>query len=118
MTDVVVTYTDRQTQVNGRFVNGVGQPASEYRVLVFTADRTRWSSPVLLRRWSASSRAAVDGTFHVMGLPPGEYYVCAMTEGAQAATFDSAFFDSIVPQSITITLAEGATVTQTFKVGG
>lgn len=116
--DVVVTYTDRKTQVNGRFVDAAGQPASEYRVLVFTTNRTLWASPVLLRRWSASSRAAVDGTFHVTGLPPGEYYVCAMTEGAQAATFDTAFFDSIVPQSIKITLAEGATVTQTFKVGG
>jgi hypothetical protein len=118
LTDVVVTYTDRKTQVNGRFVDRTGQPASEYRVLVFTTNRAMWTSPVLLQRLAASSRAAVDGSFHVTGLPPGEYYVCAMTEGAQAVTFDNAFFESIIPQSIKITLAEGTTVTQTFRVGG
>jgi hypothetical protein len=117
VTGVVVTYSDRHTQLDGRLTDKAGQPVSQFRVLVFTISRERWTSRVL-QRWVASVRAGLDGTFRVVGLPPGEYYVCAFVDAAQSPPPDEALLTSLVPASLKITLADGATVTQTFKVGG
>jgi len=114
---VVVTYTDRSTLLNGRLVDAGGQAASQFRVVVFTTNRARWSARGL-RRWSASIRAGTDGSFRVSGLPPGQYYLCAVVDDGQAQTNDAKFLESVVPTSTTMTLVAGETQTQTFRVGG
>jgi hypothetical protein len=113
----VVTYSDRHTALDGQLTNAAGQPVSQFRVLVFSSNHDRWA-PTVLPRWMASVRAGVDGSFRIVGLPPGEYYVCALVEAAQPPTADEAFLTSLVPASIKIVLADGETHTQTFKVGG
>jgi uncharacterized protein (DUF2141 family) len=113
----VVTYTDRQAALEGQLTNAAGQPVSQFRVLVFSSNHDRWV-PAVLPRWMASVRAGVDGSFRIVGLPAGEYYVCALVDGAQPPTADEAFLTSLVSASIKITLVDGETHTQTFKVGG
>ena len=114
---VVMTYTDRRTELDGQLRDATGQPVSDFRVLVFSTTQEHWATKIL-PRWTASVRAAADGTFRIGGLPPGEYYVCAFVDAGQAPSPDSALLTSLVPASIKITLAEGETHTQTFKVGG
>ena len=117
VSDIVVTYTDRHTTLDGRLVDGSGQPVSQFRVLVFTTNRALWSSRAL-RRWNASVRAGADGSFRVSGLPPGQYYVCAFVDSGESQAPDAALLESLAPSSITIALVDGETHTQTFKVGG
>jgi hypothetical protein len=113
----VATYTDHHTTLEGQLTNAAGQPVSQFRVLVFSSNHDRWA-PTVLPRWMASVRAGVDGSFRIVGLPAGEYYVCALVDGAQPPTADEAFLTSLVSASIKITLVDGETHTQTFKVGG
>jgi hypothetical protein len=117
LTDVVVTYSDRQTELDGRLIDVNGQPASQFRVVVFSTNRERWALPAL-QRWIASIRAGVDGSFRVTGLPPGEYYVSAFTDNAQSQQDVGAILESLAPASIKITLADGEKHAQTFRVGG
>jgi hypothetical protein len=114
---VVVTYTDRHTELDGQLRDAAGQPVSDFRVFAFSTNRDRWVTKIL-PRWMASVRASVDGSFRIIGLPAGEYYVCAFVDGAQPPAPDEALLTTLVPASIKITLAEGETHTQTFKVGG
>lgn len=113
----VVTYTDRHTALEGQLTSAAGQPVSQFRVLVFSSNKDRWV-PKVLPRWMASVRAGVDGSFRIVGLPAGEYYVCALVDGAQPPAADEAFLTSLVSASIKIMLMDGETHTQTFKVGG
>jgi hypothetical protein len=117
ISNAVVTYSDRHSALEGQLINAAGQPVSQYRVLVFSSNHDQWL-PSVLPRWMAAVRAGVDGSFRIVGLPAGEYYVCALLDGAQPPPADEAFLSSLAPAAIKIVLADGETHRQTFKVGG
>ena len=59
--------------ISGHVTDATSAPVSNYTVVVFPTDRTKWSvTPRLLRL----ARPAEDGSFEV-SLPPGEYWVAA-----------------------------------------
>jgi len=60
--------------ISGHVTDAMSAPVSNYTVVVFPTDRTKWSvTPRLLRL----ARPAEDGSFEVSSLPPGEYWVAA-----------------------------------------
>jgi len=60
--------------ISGHVTDATSAPVSNYTVVVFPTDRTKWSvTPRLLRL----ARPAEDGSFEVSSLPPGEYWVAA-----------------------------------------
>lgn len=77
VTDVVVTLTDRPAQLAGTVRDDSGVKDARARVLVFPADRTRWTQVSAGRRLS-NAVVSKDGTFTVTGLPAGEYFVVAV----------------------------------------
>ena len=59
--------------ISGHVTDATSAPVSNYTVVVFPTDRTKWSvTPRLLKL----ARPAEDGSFDV-SLPPGEYWVAA-----------------------------------------
>jgi hypothetical protein len=117
LTGVVVTYTDRRTELNGTLVDAKGQPVAQFVLFAFSTNRARWDTDSV-GRWTTSARAGADGTFRFIGLPPGEYYVCALTELDPAQRSDAAFLETLVAASYKVTLSEGEKKSQTFRVGG
>jgi carboxypeptidase family protein len=70
--------------ISGHVTDATSAPVSNYTVVVFPTDRTKWSvTPRLLRL----ARPAEDGSFEVSSLPPGEYWVAATdpVEGADVS---------------------------------
>jgi hypothetical protein len=60
--------------ISGHVTDATSAPVSNYTVIVFPTDRTKWSvTPRLFR----VARPAQDGSFEVSSLPPGEYWVAA-----------------------------------------
>jgi len=60
--------------ISGHVTDATSAPVSNYTVVVFPTDRTKWSvTPRLLKL----ARPAEDGSFEVRSLPPGEYWVAA-----------------------------------------
>jgi len=119
LTDVEVTLTNRGAEVSGMAVDPRGQPAAEYTVIVFAADRDRWTTH---SRFLKSARSEPDGTFRVRGLPTGEYFVAALQRtqipGGPDAWQDPAFLEAIVPTAARVTLTEGQTSTATPRLVG
>jgi uncharacterized protein (DUF2141 family) len=113
ITGVVLTYTERRTQVTGTLQTPAGAPATEYFIVVFTAER-RWWRPD--GRRVAFSRPATDGQFVVRDLPPGEYYIAALTDLDTGSWQSPEFLDQVVPGSLRFTLAEGETQTQDLRI--
>ena len=80
--DVVITFTDRLSEVSGtvRAADGGPLPADrEASVLVFPVDRALWldngANPLRMR----TIRVTSDGAFVARGLIPGEYFAVAST---------------------------------------
>jgi hypothetical protein len=60
--------------ISGHVTDATSAPVSNYTVVVFPTDRTKWS---VMPRLFRLARPAEDGSFEVSSLPPGEYWVAA-----------------------------------------
>lgn len=61
--------------ISGHVTDSASAPVGNYSVVVFSTDRTTWSTRSRVLRLA---RPAQDGSFEVASLPPGEYWVAAI----------------------------------------
>ena len=116
VSDLVVTFTDRVTELSGSLVDGAGRPAPEYYVIVFGTDARHWRQG---SRWlRPPTRPGTDGRFRMTGLPAGDYYLAALPEFDQNEWHTPGFLEQVVPGAIPITLAEGEHRTQDIRLAG
>ena len=114
--DVVVTFTDRASEISGNLLDAAGRAAPEYYVFLFPTDKTMWTPAS--RRFRAPTRPANDGRFRFAALPPGEYYLAALTDFDEKDLLDVSFIEQILPAAIKITLGEGEKKVQDLKIAG
>jgi hypothetical protein len=76
----------------------------------------RWLSP--LPRTSRAVKLGSDGSYRIVGLPPDEYYLAALTSLDPVQVTDPVFLEQLVSASLRITLAEGEKKTQDLRIGG
>ncbi len=112
---IVVTFTDRPTELSGRLVDAKGKPTPEYWVVAFTTDRTFWTPG---SRRVRTTKPDFDGKFKLVGLPPGDYYMVAITDLDQADMSDATFLEQLAAASFKVTLADGEKKTQELKLSG
>ena len=101
---VVVTFTDRRTELSGSLQTATGAPASDVFVIAYAADRKYWLPSA--RRVQAT-RPDVNGHYAIRDLPPGEYFISAVTDVDQDEWQDPAFLEKLLPASAKVTIAEG-----------
>ena len=117
VSDAVVTFTDKTAEVSGTLLDAAGKPTSDFSVLLFSADRTQWFQRS--RRFRAPARAGTNGKFKFINLPPGDYYVAALTDFEQADLNNAAFLEQVAATgAIKITVAEGEKKTQDLRLAG
>jgi len=115
-TGVVVTFTDQVTQLTGTLTDRTGRPAPSYFVIAYTTNAAHWRQQ---SRWLRQpTRPASDGKFVINGLPPGEYYLAALSEFNQQEWYTPEFLQQLVPMSLKFTLAEGEKKVQDLKLAG
>jgi hypothetical protein len=115
--DWTVTYTDKAPALTGTLVDRTGRAATDYYIVVFPTDRRFWTPGAGLRR-IRTTRPATDGAFTANGLPPGEYFVAALTDLESGEWNDPAFLEQLVSSSAKVTLREGETTRQDLRIGG
>ena len=76
--DVVVTLTDRATELAGTLVDAAGAPVAGYRIVAFSTNPGHWYQGG--RRLPAPVQSAADGTYRFTGLPAGTYHIAALRE--------------------------------------
>jgi hypothetical protein len=113
--DVVVTFTKATTEIRGRVLTADGQPTGGFPIVVFATERAYWTPG---SRRVTSAKPASDGTYRVRGLPPGQYYVCALSELDPNDLLDPSFLEQLAGASFTLTLAPGEARTQDLRLGG
>jgi hypothetical protein len=113
--DVVASVTDRPTEFTGTLTDAEQRAAPGYPVVVFSADRRYWRPG---SRRVTVVRPSTDGTFRLVGLPPGSYKVSAVVDLDPSDLDDAAFLDALVPVSLTVTLTDGVKTVQNLRLAG
>ncbi len=112
---VVVTFTDRVTEISGTLQDAAGKPVPDYVLLVFSTDKRFWMPQ---SRRTQQTRPESNGQFLFRNLPPGEYFITALPDLDASEWNDPAFLANLASQSPTkITLAEGEKKVQDLKIG-
>jgi Carboxypeptidase regulatory-like domain len=115
LTDLVVTFTDRVTELSGRLLDAAGRPAPGYYVVVFPTDPAQWAPGS--RRSPPPARTATDGRFAFTGLPPGAYYMTALSSVDQVDLDDPGLLKELAASATTVTLSAGEKKAPDFKFG-
>ena len=110
-----ITFTDKPTTLTGILTESGGRPATEYYILAFSSDRTHWMPG---SRRIRMTRPGTDGAFTVKGLPPGEYFLAALLDLETGEWNDPTLLEQIVKSAVKITLRDGETTTQNYRMGG
>jgi hypothetical protein len=114
VSDVVVVMSNQPTRLAGRITTAAGAPAASLFIAVFPQDRGMWSPG---GRRITSARAGTDGRWDIDGLPPGDYYIVALTHVGQDELADNAFLEQLLPSALRISLAPGQQLTQDLQIG-
>jgi hypothetical protein len=112
--DVVLTLTDRQTDLSGTLQSPSGQPTDDYYVIVFSTDHTYWTPE---SRHIQATRPGTDGRYAFRGLPPGDYRVTALVDVEPGGWFDPALLRQLTGASVAISLGAGEKKVQDLRVG-
>jgi hypothetical protein len=111
-----VTFTDARSELSGTISDTVGRAVSQLYVLVFSTDRSQWDPG---SRRTSSALANDNGAYTIQGLPPGEYYLCALTElDTTRVSSDPSYLEELVAASIKLTLGEAEKRRQDLRVSG
>jgi hypothetical protein len=109
----VITFTDRPTELTGSLLDTNGKPALEYFMVAFPVDRSLWTPQ---SRRIRSVRPGNTGSFRIRGLPPGDYYVCAMTDVEPNLLYTPAYLEPLIAASTKLNLTEGEKKVQDLKI--
>ena len=102
ITDAVVTFSDRASELSGlaRYVSG--EPFREGLVIVFSADRRKWFAN---SRRIAAVTTARDGRYVVRNLPAGEYFVTVAVGLDRNEWFDPEVLTSLAESAQRVTIS-------------
>jgi hypothetical protein len=112
--NLVLTLTDRHSELSGSLQTPSGSPAPEYFVVVMPAE------PALRipgSRRIASTRPGTDGQFKFVDLPAGSYLLVALNDLPSGELQRRDFLSEIAAGGVPITLAQGEKKVQALKIG-
>lgn len=110
---IVITFTEARTEVRGRITHASGDAATHLHVFAFPADRAQWLEG---SRRFASMRTRGDGSYAIDTLPPGDYFLAALTELDPAMQYDADFLTELTKSSLRFTLGESEKKTQDLRI--
>jgi len=113
--NVVVTFTDRQTVINGTVTGANGAPA-EGTVVIFPAAYREWISKGMSPRLMRTVRAPQKGAFTINGMPAREYLIVALADEQVPDVQNPGVFEALARAATTLTLADGETRVLSIKM--
>jgi Carboxypeptidase regulatory-like domain len=110
---MVVTMTDRMTELSGTVVDDKGKPAIEHTLLLYPADQKYW---VFQSRRIRTTRAGEDGRYSFRSVPPGEYRLATVLDPEPGDMYDKAVLSDLESTSVRISLSEGEKKIENVRV--
>lgn len=104
---VLMTFTDRPSELKGTVRGASGNADATASVIVFPVDQASWVDTGSQPRRIKTSRTGKDGSFTIGPLPPGEYNVVAIENTAPRSWQDPAYLDVIARSAMQVRIGEG-----------
>jgi len=101
---LVVTLTDRVTEISGAVRNARGELVADYVLVVFPEDAKLWTAP---SRHVATTRPNQNGNFSIKALPPGRYLAAVLPALENGMQNDVGLLAQLRSRAESFTLAEG-----------
>jgi hypothetical protein len=108
ITGLRVSVSDKGARVAGQVRNAAGSPDANSAVVIFPADRSRWTFP---SRFVRTVRPDADGRFSVAGLIPGAYRAVAREFVINGQSEDPAFLATLLQGATGFDAVAGETAT-------
>jgi hypothetical protein len=115
ITGVVVSFTNRPTELSGTVHEQTGAPDGDATVLIFPIDVAMWRNYGQNPRRLQGLRASRNGAFSIRGLPAGEYHVAAVFGEAPVDWREPEYLERVARGSRRLRLAESEQVTQDLQ---
>lgn len=110
--DIVVTFTDQQTELSGAVVGADGKPSADATVVVFATDDRFWTPR---SRRIEVARPDINGQFSFRGLPTGEYLLAVAAPDLFGRP-DRSVLQMLRSVSVRVTLHEGVKQTRDLRI--
>jgi hypothetical protein len=110
---IVVTLSNRVSQLSGLLTDASGAPSSECTIVVAAADRRYWTPA---SRRIVTGRPGLDGRYTFNGLPAGDYLVAAVTDIEPGSQFDPDFLNELAGASVQVTITDGGKHAQDLRI--
>ena len=101
---IVITLTDRVTEIAGTVRDTRGQPVSDYVLVAFPEDSRLWGAQ---SRHVQTTRPNQSGTFTIKGLPPGRYLAAVVPALENGLQNDPTVLEQLRTGAKSFSLAEG-----------
>ena len=101
--DVVLTFTDKPTELSGSARDTKG-PDALATVVLFPSDPALWLNQGQTPRRLKTARTGTDGSYRFSNLPPGEYLVAAVHSTLPGEWMDPQFLQRLAAQATLITI--------------
>jgi hypothetical protein len=113
LTDVDVVLSSQVTTVNGTVQDSRAKPITDYVVVAFSQDSSKWG---YLTRFVRTARPNQEGRFSLTGLPPDDYYVVALDYVETGEESDPEQLEKWKSLATRVTLADGETKPLALKL--
>ena len=105
---IVITMTDKLTDVSGQVTDARGQALTDYVVVLLPAEAVE---PVVASRWIRMVRPNTNGRFQARGVRPGRYVAAAVESLEQGRQFAPEFQQRLRQGAREFSVREGESVT-------
>ncbi len=112
-TGLVVTLTDRLTEISGGVRDTRGQPVTDYVLVVFPEDAKLWGAQ---SRHVTTTRPNQNGAFNIKGLPPARYLAAVVPSLENGRQNDVTLLAQLRARAQSFTLAEAQMVTLSLEI--
>ena len=111
---VVITMTNRLTEVTGGVRDSRGQPVADYVLVAFAEDTKLWGAQ---SRFVQTARPNQNGAFTIKGLPPGRYMAAVVPALENGMQNDPAVLEQLRIGAQNFSLTEGQTLNLNLTMG-
>jgi protocatechuate 3,4-dioxygenase beta subunit len=113
VTGMVVTMTDRLTELSGIVVDEKGKPATDQTLVLYPVDE---KYRVFQSRRIRTTRAGEDGRYTFRMIPPGDYRLATVLDPEPGSWYDKAVLGDLDSSAVWVSLAEGEKKIENVRV--
>jgi hypothetical protein len=110
---MVVTLTDRLTELSGIVVDEKGKPATDQTLVLYPVEE---KYRVFQSRRIRTTRAGEDGRYTFRAVPPGDYRLATVLDPEPGSWYDKAVLSDLDSSAARISLAEGEKKIENVRV--